>query len=227
MEMTKLIEAWSNKLENSSVALYGLMIMPKLLLQKPTYNVKAKVIKEVMERRLKKWKECEFEALYQEANTIQSRLKDKSSKNAERDMVMSFRKLMTTGKIGAAMKVLEKNKTNGILEINHDTIGSLNQKHPRGQDTQEDMILKGPIKEVKPVIYEEITSEMIRKMASRVKGTAGPSNMDADQWFHILGSSAFGQQSEELAEAIAKLTEIMCREKFWIRILWYLSWHVD
>ena len=56
MEMTKLIEAWSNKLENSSVALYGLMIMPKLLLQKPTYNVKAKVIKEVMERRLKNGK---------------------------------------------------------------------------------------------------------------------------------------------------------------------------
>ena len=89
----------------------------------------------------------------------------------------------------------------------------MNQKHPRGQDTQEDMILKGPIKEVNPVIYEEITSELIRKMASRVKGTAGPSNMDANQWFHILGSSAFGQQSEELAEAIAKMTKIMCREK--------------
>ena len=50
-------------------------------------------------------------------------------------------------------------------------------------------------------------------MSTRVKGTAGPSNMDADQWFHILGSSAFGQQSEELAEAIAKMMKIMCREK--------------
>ena len=93
------------------------------------------------------------------------------------------------------MKVIEKNKANGILEINEETIDKLNQKHPIGQDTQEDMILHGPIKDVNPVIYEEITSELIRKMASRVKGTAGPSNMDADQWFHILGSSAFGQQS--------------------------------
>ena len=128
-------------------------------------------------------------------------------------MVVSFRKLMSTGKIRAAMKVIEKNKTNGILEINHDTIEKLNQKHPRGQDTQIEMILHGPIKEINPVIYEEITSELIRKMASRVKGTAGPSNMDADQWFHILGFSAFGQQSEELAEGIAKMTKIMCREK--------------
>ena len=68
-------------------------------------------------------------------------------------MVMSFRKLMTTGKIGAAMKVLEKNKTNGILEINEDTIEKLNQKHPMGQDTQLNMISQGPIKDVNPVIY--------------------------------------------------------------------------
>ena len=157
--------------------------------------------------------------MYQEANTIQSRLKDTSSKNEERGMVESFRKLMTAGKIRAALKVIEKNETNGILEINEDTIEKLNQKHPMGQDTQLDMILHGPIKDVNPVIYEEITSDLIKKMATRVKGTAGPSNMDADQWFHILGSFAFGQQSKKLVEAIAKMTKIMYREKLWIRIL--------
>ena len=37
--------------------------------------------------------------------------------------------------------------------------------------------------------------------------------MDADQWLHILGSSVFGQQTEELAEAIAKMTKILFTEK--------------
>ena len=64
--------------------------------------------------------------MYQEANTIQSRMKDTRSTNEERGMVESFRKLMTAGKIRAAMKVIEKNKTNGILEINEDTIEKLN-----------------------------------------------------------------------------------------------------
>ena len=86
-EMTKLIETWCNKHENSSFALYGLMIMPKLILQKPSKNDKAKVIKEVMGRRMKKWKECEYEFLYQEANTIQSRLKHTRPINGEKDMV--------------------------------------------------------------------------------------------------------------------------------------------
>ena len=47
-EMTRLIEIWCNKHENSSYALYGLMLMPKLILQKPSKNVKTKVIKEVV-----------------------------------------------------------------------------------------------------------------------------------------------------------------------------------
>ena len=42
--------------------------------------------------------------------------------NEERGMAESFRKLMTAGKIRAALKVIEKNKTNGILEINEDMI---------------------------------------------------------------------------------------------------------
>ena len=189
------------------------MIMPKLILQKSSKNVKAKVIKEVMERRIKKWKENEFEFLYQEANTIQSRLKDSSSNNGEKGMVESFRHLMTTGKIRAALKVIDNGKSNGILEINRDTIEKLHPKHPKGQDTQLDMILHGPIKDVNPVIYEEITSDLIKNMASRVKGTAGPSKMDADQWFHVLGSSAFGQRSEKLAEAIAKMMKFCVQKK--------------
>ena len=212
-EMTRLIEIWCNKHENSSYALYGLMLMPKLILQKPSKNVKTKVIKEVVERRMKKWKECEYEYLYHEAKTIQSRLRDTRPRNGEKGMVESFRHLMTAGKIRAALKVIEKSSSNGIHEINDGTIEKLLLKHPKGQDTQLDMILQGPIKAVNPVIYEEITSDLIKKMATRVKGTAGPSNMDADQWFHILGSSAFGQQSDELAEAIAKMTKILCTEK--------------
>ena len=84
---------------------------------------------------------------------------------------------------------------NGILQANKDTIEKLHIEHPKGVDIKMDMILHGPTKNVNPIKYEEITSDLIKKMAIKVKGTSGPLNMDADQWFSILGSSVFGQQS--------------------------------
>ena len=46
-------------------------------------------------------------------------------------------------------------------------------------------------------------------MATKVKGTVDPSNMDVDQWLNIFMSSVFRHQSQELAEAIARMARIL------------------
>ena len=71
--MTKLIDLWWNKDPDAKYMQHGLMILPKLILQKHTRNPNAKNIKEIMARRLELWKEEKFYDLFTEALAIQSR----------------------------------------------------------------------------------------------------------------------------------------------------------
>ena len=211
--MTKLIDLWCNKDPDAKYVLYGLMILPKLILQKHMRNPNAKNIKEIMARRIELWKEQKFHDLFTEALAIQSRLKESKTINNDEDMLISFRRLMATGKINAAMKVLENSNGTGILPINNDTIQMLNDKHPKGEDEQQDMILMGPIKHIDPIIFEELTPDLIKKTAFHLNGSAGPSNLDSDQWRAILGSSKYGQTGLDLAESLSRMAKILCIEQ--------------
>ena len=51
------------------------MLMPNLLLQKPSENSKSKDHQLALERRLELWHKCEFAELYIEGKTIQASLK--------------------------------------------------------------------------------------------------------------------------------------------------------
>ena len=162
-EMTKLIDLWCNKDTDAKFMLYGLMILPKLILQKHTKNPNAKNIKQTMSRRLELWKEEKFYDLFTEALAIQTRIKEPKTISNDEDILMSFRRLMSNGKINAAMKVLENTNGTGILPINNDTTNMLNDKHPKGEDDKKDMILQGPLKFIDPIIFEELTPDLIKK----------------------------------------------------------------
>ena len=176
-------------------------------------NPNVKNIKEIMARRLELWKEQKFNDLFTKALAIQSRLKESKTINNDEDILISFRRLMATGKINAALKVLENSNGTGILPINNDTIKMLNDKHPKGEDEQQDMILKGPIKYIDPIIFEELTPDLIKKTAFHLNGSAGPSNLDSDQWRAILGSSKYGQIGLDLAESLSRMAKILCIEQ--------------
>ena len=75
------------------------------------------------------------------------------------------------------------------------------------------MLLHGPLSQVEPVIYDDITPELIRDLAIKSKGAAGPSQMDADDWRRILGSKLFGTDGSDLCKSIARLAKILCTSK--------------
>ena len=75
------------------------------------------------------------------------------------------------------------------------------------------MLLNGPIKRVRRVIYDEIDSESIRKSAMKTKAWAGPSLLDADEWRIILGKTIFGSDPEDLRQSLAELANILCTEE--------------
>ena len=119
---------------------------------------------------------------------------------------------MSIGKINSALRVLDQSENAGILTINDENIKLLNEKHPKAKIADEDMILEGPINYVDSIIFENITGDLIKKISFNMRGSAGPSAMDADQWRMILGTKKYGQLSEDLANSIARMARILATE---------------
>ena len=62
---------WTYKLHLETIALKALMIMPTLLLQKTSLNLKSKENSETLKRRLSLWKNGQLDQLMIERKTIQ------------------------------------------------------------------------------------------------------------------------------------------------------------
>ena len=102
----------------------------------------------------------------------------------------SFAKLMMEGKLNAAMKLLDEQESVGVLDLNDNTMDTLRNLHP--------------------VIFTNIDEESIAKAATKTKGAAGPSGMDADGWRCILISKNYGTAGKDLRTAIAKMSQLLC-----------------
>ena len=69
-EMTRLVGEWNNDSPLKLISLKALMVMPCLLLQKPSKTSKAKDHLLALERRLLLWKNGDIEELVHEGETI-------------------------------------------------------------------------------------------------------------------------------------------------------------
>ena len=74
-ETTRLIDAWVRSSSLKNTALKATMIMPNLLLQKPSKDPKTKNHTKTLERRLHLWTDGHLAELLKEGETIQSSLK--------------------------------------------------------------------------------------------------------------------------------------------------------
>ena len=82
------------------------MIIPNLLLQKPSKLSKAKKHLKALERRLKLWKQSNLNELLHKAMTTQKYLKNISSSWVIRKRSKNFASLMYKGNVNAAIKAL-------------------------------------------------------------------------------------------------------------------------
>ena len=74
------------------------------------------------------------------------------------------------------------------------------------------MLLHGPVKQVNPVIFDQIDKGTILQAASKTKGSSGPSMSNADDWRRILVSHQYGNVTVDLRKAIATMSRKLCRE---------------
>ena len=163
-----------------------------------------------MERRLQLWENDKIGELLTECRTLQNRLPESQSRLADDELTKRFTNLMLQGNVRQAVRLLERDASNGVLPLNQSTLNDLRQKHPDGQQINEEMILQGPVENVSSVIFDEITSDSILKAAIKTKGSAGPSMYDADDWRNILGSTLYGSDAEDLRRSLADLGKDLC-----------------
>ena len=123
-EFIKELSSWLNKFNNDSayqsIALKAYMILPSLLLQKPSKKSKAKEDSLKLSQRLILWRERNIIALLHQGKAIQKHLQKQSRSREEIEKV--FTRLMLQGKVTAALKFLDNEAAScGILPLTPET----------------------------------------------------------------------------------------------------------
>ena len=226
LELARLFKAFATGSAMESIALKAATAMPILLLQKPARHSKAKDHIACLERRLKIWSDGDLNELIREGRTIQQRIPTSSPTSNQERLARSFANLMFQGKTKAALRLLTDQAKGGILHLD-DPIESNNEqrevrdilvdKHPPGQPAHPDSIICDDPPEVHPVLFESIDSALIRSVALRTSGAAGPSGLDALGWRRLCTS--FKSASLELCQSLALVAQRLCTKFFGLQLV--------
>ena len=205
-ELTFWIKQFNSDSDLNSVALKAFMVLPTLILQKPSATSKSKEHSEAMERRLALWKQGDIDLLLKEVRFFQGRFVNSKKPRKVKDISKTFSKLVLQGKLTAAMKLLDNESSSGLLDLSPDVLQGLQDKHLQAADIAEESSLHGPIDYIPPNVYDLIDEESIYNSASKTKGSAGPSGMDAELYKRILCSKNFKTEGKILREELAVFT---------------------
>ncbi len=111
------------------ISIKALMVLPSLLLQKPSKTSKIKDHVEKLRKRLDLWKSGNVDDLVREAHFIQSRLSKHKLMNSIDKVAKTFNDFVINGKINAALKLLSDMQSSGILQLHDSTLQLLKKKH--------------------------------------------------------------------------------------------------
>ena len=148
----------SSSATKSAAVTAMVMIMPPLLLQKPSRNSKAKDHKVYLEKRLTLWKEGKIQELIRECRVIQRKLTQGKKKTENVEKV--FVRLMLQGKVSAALRWIGSQRS-GRMEITEEVLDVLRKKHPGAAPVVEGAVIQGPIETIPKVLYDYIDGAMI------------------------------------------------------------------
>ena len=145
--LAKLFCAYGEGSSLESIALRAAMGMPVLLLQKP--HARSKTYEHVtsLERRPASWQRDDIDTLVQEGRTIQKRFhltSTSNDSNHKQHKTRKIAKLMSQGKVKAALQLLEKTNSGGVLPLNSTITTNLHSIQPTPCTVREVLIEKHP-----------------------------------------------------------------------------------
>ena len=210
------------------VALYNFMVLPTLLLQKPTRdNCGYKEATEHLRRRLDLWDKQDLPSLLDEGRCLQKHaLKRRPGGQflEEKDRVREFGLSMASGQVHRALHTLteETNGTSssGVLQMEERITlldgrsvlveDLLSEKHPPPQSASEDVLADGDPAQVNPIRFEALTPKLMECIALRCTGSAGPSGLDADTWRRLC--TTFKGASTNMCRSLANMARLISTE---------------
>ena len=196
------LEEFNKDTSFKAIAMKVFMILPCLLLQKPSANSKSAEHTRKLEHRLQLWETGKFNDILQEGKLIQKRLTE-SKRRTPIETGKVFARLMLQGKVNAALRFLSDKGDNEVLPSNDETVAKLIKMHPPPANIHDNTLLNGPIQNVPVHYFDPIDEQSIEKAAMLTKGAGGVSQIDADHFRRILCSRHFKKQGKELREQIA------------------------
>ena len=101
------------------------MLLPAMILQKPSAKSKAKDHMKAVERRLQMWRNGEVDLLLEEIRFIQKKFCSSSKPRDMEEISKVFAKLILQGKLTAALKFLDKETNAGVLSLSEDVLKGL------------------------------------------------------------------------------------------------------
>ena len=157
-----------------------------------------------------------MELLY-EGLAIQERLRTLNTSMNIGKISSKFKQLMQKGNVNGALKLLTNNISNGIFSLTEATLQLLELKHPDAREASPDVMLADPVRQIHPVVFEDIDDALVLKAVMKTKGGSGPSGLDADGWRRILASNAFGEATSDFRKSIALFIRKLCTERIEVK----------
>ena len=126
------------------------------------------------------------------------------------------------GKVSAALKFIAEDSRGGVLSLdsqvpcNGGTTSKsvrdiLAEKHPPGRMAATDTLLDSGRSDppcYDPILFEQLTGDLIKWAALHTHGAAGPSGVDAYAWRRLC--SSFGSASVTLCNSLAAVAHRLC-----------------
>ena len=218
-ELTFWLHQFNSSSKLNAVALEIFMILPTIMLQKPSARSKAKEHSLALGRRLKLWKAGDIEQLMREIRHIQKSFTSSKKKRSPDDIARSFSKLIMEGKVSAALKLLDKESSTGVLNLTEEVLKDLKMKHPEPAPISENTLLHGPVDKILECYFDGIDEQTVLRAALNTKGSAGPSGMDAELYRRILCSKNFSTAGKALREQIALLARNLATKSYHPRLI--------
>ncbi|CAB3982253.1 Hypothetical predicted protein [Paramuricea clavata] len=213
-ELTFWIKQFNSNSDLNPIALKAFMVLPSLILQKPSATSKSKDHSAAILRRLALWKQGDLVALMKEVKFIQGKFANSKKARSVEDISKVFARLVLQGKVSAAIKLLDKESSSGLLSLSPEVLESLKEKHPLAAEIEDESLLHGPIDHIPPNVFDLIGEEIIYNAAMKTKGSAGPSGMDAELYRRILCSKNFKTEGKILREELAILTRNLLKTSY-------------
>ena len=203
-ELTFWLKQFNSNSDVNLVALKAFMVLPSVILQKPSATSTNKEHSVAIEWRLALRRQGDLNMLMKEIRFIQDWFVDSKRARSVENISRTFAKLVFQGKLTAVIKLLDKENSSGLLNLSDEVLAQLKEKHPAPAEIEE-CLLHGPVDLVPPRIFDLINEQRIFDSALKTKGSAVPSGMDAELYRRILCSKNFAAEGKTVREEIATL----------------------